>query len=497
MSIQEKLKGFLSDTIIYGIGSIFSRSFAFLLIPLYTSYLDKSQYANLILLQLVFTVLSFFLALNSGVFFYYYEYKKDKLKKMVFANWVVYEIVISLFILLLSSIFYSLISPIFAVSENDAEAGKTFFVPFLLIILQLFPYLVFNTYYNLLRIKLEAKKSVIITIIDALLVIIFVVYFLVIAEMGITGVVLGQLVAKSILALGILLSGFYKYFNPKLVSWKITKKIVAYSSPFFLSSTLLWVMNSIDKILGTQLLTSQAEVAYLGLAMQVTMPTIMLAGVISQSYGPYVMSIKHEEDANNVYQEIFSLIVYGSAVASILLLTVSPFLVDILANETFYPTLKVIPLFILATIINIIMLQLCLGLNLAKKTGYIAIATIFGGVAGFIFNLFFQPILGIKAAGYSQILAYGLTSVIIYKYSQKFMYIEYDLKWTAHILLLMTGCIVLLNLLENWYFSAPHFTYLTVGGFTLLILGIYGERKYKLLNLVEKLARSTFAKLKK
>lgn len=491
MSIHKRLKGFVSDTIIYGVGSMFSRAFAFFLIPLYISYLDKAQYANLILLQLIFTVLTFFLALNSGVFFYYYEYKRDRIKKTVFTSWIAYETTISIFILLLSFVCYPLISPIFALSENAQQIGETFFIPFLLIILQLFPFLIFNTYYNLLRINLNPKRAVVITIIDALLVIAFVVYFLVVAEMGVTGVVLGQLVAKSVLALGILLTGFYKYLNPNLVSWAMMKRIVAYSSPFFLSSTFLWVMNSSDKILGTQLLDSQAEVAYLGLAMQITMPIMMLAGIISQSYGPYVMSIKHEEDANNVYEEIFSLVVYGSAVASVMLLTVSPFLVDILADETFYPTLEVIPLFALATIISIIMTQICLGLNLTKKTIYIAVATIAGGVVGFIFNLYFQPLLGIKAAGYSQIIAYAITSIIVYKYSQKFMWIDYDIKWAMYILLVMTGCIVLLNLGETWYFNRPHLTHLIIGCIALLILGIFGERKYEVSKLMGKLYKKT------
>lgn len=489
MSVNLRLKGFLSDTIIYGVGSMFSRAFAFFLIPLYIGYMNKAQYANLILLQLIFTVLTFFLALNSGVFFYYYEYKKDKIKKTVFTSWIAYEVAISIFILLLSFVCYPLISPIFALSENAPQSGETFFIPFLLIILQLFPFLIFNTYYNYLRINLNPKKAVVITIIDAFLVIAFVVYFLVIAEMGITGVVLGQLIAKSILALGILLTGFYEYLRPNLVSWAMIKKIVAYSSPFLLSSTFLWVMNSSDKIIGTQLLDSQAEVAYLGLAMQITMPIMMLSGIISQSYGPYVMSIKHEEDANNVYEEIFSLVVYGSTVASILLLTVSPFLVDILADETFYPTLEIIPLFALATIVSIIMTQICLGLNLTKKTVYIAVATIAGGIVGFIFNLYFQPILGIKAAGYAQIIAYSLTCVIIYKYSQKFMWIDYDIKWVTYNLLLTTGCIILLNLGEIWYFKRPHLTHLVIGGITLLILVIVGERKYEASTLMRRLLK--------
>ena len=484
MSIQGKLKGFVSDTIIYGVGSMFSRAFAFFLIPLYTSRLDKAQYANIILLQLVFTVLSFFLALNSGVFFYYYEYKREKVKRTVFTSWLAYEVLISSIILALSVICYPLISPIFALSENAEQTGETFFVPFLLIILQLFPFLIFNTYYNLLRINLNSKRAVIITIIDAVLVIIFVLYFLVVAEMGVKGVMLGQLIAKSILAVGILLTGFYEYLNPKLISWAMMKRIVIYSSPFFLSSTFLWVMGSIDKIMGTQLLDSQDEVAYLGLAMQVTMPIMMLAGIISQSYGPYVMSIRHEQDSTSTYREIFSLAVYASTFISVMLLMVSPFLVDILADETFYPTLEIIPLFALASIISIMMTQICLGLNLTKKNIYIAIATIAGGLIGFLFNFYFQPIIGIKAAGYAQIIAYSVTGLIVYKYSQKFMPIDYDLKWAFGILSILSVCIIFMELSKTGNFQHPHLFYLAIGGITLLILAKIGDGKYHFLEIL-------------
>lgn len=486
MSIHGKLKGFISDTVIYGVGSMFSRAFAFFLIPLYTGYLDKAQYANLILLQLIFTFLSFFLALNSGVFFYYYEYKKEKIKQTVFTSWLAYEVVISVLILLLSFLFYPLISPIFELPENVQHTGETFFVPFLLVILQLFPFLIFNTYYNLLRINLNSKRAVVITIVDALLVIVFVVYFLVFAGMGVKGVFLGQLVAKTVLAIGILVGGFYKYLNPNLVSWAMVKRIVAYSSPFFLSSTFLWAMGSIDKIMGTQLLSSQSEVAFLGLAMQVTMPIMMLAGIISQAFGPFVMSIRHETDANQTYEEIFSLVIYASIFASVMLLTVSPFLVDILADETFYPTLDIIPLFALATIINTVMTQMCLGLNLTKKNIYIALATIVGALIGFIFNFYLQPVIGIKAAGYAQIIAFSVSGVIVHIYSQKFMPINYDLRWMMGILTVMTGCIVLLGLSDELHFQSPHKTYLVIGFCTLLVLVMIGENKYHFTKLITK-----------
>jgi O-antigen/teichoic acid export membrane protein len=486
MSIHNILKGFVSDTLIYGIGGMFSRAFAFFLIPLYISYLDKAQYANLILLQLIFTICSFFLALNSGVFFYYSEYKREKIKRTVFSSWLAYELVTFFFILLITVLIYPfLISPIFTPPENSAITGETFFLPFLVIILQLLPFIIFNTYFNLLRIQLKPQRAVTLTILDAILVIVFVVYFLVYAEMGVLGVVLGQLIAKSILAIGILAVGFYKYLNYSLVSWAMIKRMFIYSSPFFLGSIFLWIMNSSDKIIGTQLLESKAEVAFLGLGMQITMPVIMLVGIISQAFGPYVMSIRHNADANQTYREIFSFSIYASAVISTLLLTISPFLIDILADDTFYPALIVIPLFVLASMIEIAMTLLALGLNLTKKTLYIAIATIIGGIIGFAINIYFQPILGIQTAGYAQILAFAVTTVIVYKYSQKFMYIDYNLKWMFGLLTILTGCIFLLSITNRWFPQNPHLPYLAIGGITFVILLVIGERKYQGLELVK------------
>ncbi|OFY95473.1 MAG: hypothetical protein A2491_11410 [Bacteroidetes bacterium RIFOXYC12_FULL_35_7] len=84
---MSKIKGFIGETIVYGFGNVFSRFFAMLLIPIFTSYLGKTDYSNFVMLQLTFTFLSFFLALNSGVFFYYYEYENIRYRKFVFTSW--------------------------------------------------------------------------------------------------------------------------------------------------------------------------------------------------------------------------------------------------------------------------------------------------------------------------------------------------------------------------------------------------------------------------
>ncbi len=94
---MSKIKGFINETIVYGFANVFSRVFAMLLIPFYANYLGKIDYSNLVMLQSIFTILTFLLALNSGVFFYYYEFENTKYRKIVFTSWFYYELVLSLF----------------------------------------------------------------------------------------------------------------------------------------------------------------------------------------------------------------------------------------------------------------------------------------------------------------------------------------------------------------------------------------------------------------
>ena len=103
-----RMKAFAKETLIYGFANVFSRVFAMFLIPLYTGFLGKIDYSNLIMLQSVFTVMTFLLALNSGVFYYYYEYEKIKYRKIVFTSWFYYQLIAAILllgILVISSVY--------------------------------------------------------------------------------------------------------------------------------------------------------------------------------------------------------------------------------------------------------------------------------------------------------------------------------------------------------------------------------------------------------
>ena len=486
-----KLRDFLSDTAIYGLASVFSRVFGFLLIPLYINHLGSAQYANIILLQLLFGVFTIFFGLTSGVFYYYYEYPKPKYERIVFSSWLYYQLIVLAGVLIMAYFTFPFFRSFFDLSELGIEGNmmksesKVLLQAFAYMILQLIPYVIYNTYYNLCRIRLKPGKVVLITVSEAVLILMFVCYFVFFKDMSIDGVMLGQLLGRSILSGVILLSGFYKFFDVTQASIKLLKRIVTFTWPFFLVNAFFWFMNSVDKFIGTNLLDSQTEVGYLALGMQVVLPISILVQVTHQALGPYIMSIRKLKDSKENYVAVFSFVLFMGILASSALIGLSPILIKILANEQFFNSLVIIPLFALAAVINLSISQFGIGCNLNKKNIYIAIGIMTGGILGFILNIILQPIMGIAGAGFSQIISYCVSAAIIYRFSNRFMPIDYEFGWVSILLLIFVIEIILSEAmigLTGWSLYAG---YLALGSISSVIILLLGNIKYNFIGMLK------------
>lgn len=469
------IKSFLGEATIYGIGSVMSRLFAFFLIPIYINNLGNELYANITLILLIFTLITFFLALNSGVFFYYYEYKGNRIKQSVFTTWIAYQVLGFCFFSILLYALYPTIS-VFFDSSVDSDSLR---IAFAYMVLSLLPYIVNNTYFNKCRIDRTPSKAVFSVISEAALLFLLIVLFVNTYHFGIEGVFMAQLLSRSLVAIFILVSGFWRTFNFNLISLKLMIRMVSYTWPFFLISSFFWIINSIDKFIGTQLLASHVEVAYLVLAGQITLPIAVFVDVVRQAYGPYVMSIRKNADANTTYSTIFSLIIFSGVLVGVGVITISPFLINILANDSFYPALSVIPYFAIAATINLAIGQFGLGLNLTKNNIYIAIGFITGGIVGVTSNFYLQESIGITGAGISQIVSYTISASIIYFFSRWKMKIEYDFGWCSIVFVILILTAVVSNSLEQITGTVSQFHYLIVGGTAFIVLLVTGYYKYQ------------------
>ena len=465
---MSKLKGFIGETIVYGFANVFSKVFAMLLIPFYTSNLGKDGYSNQVMILSVFTVLAILLALNSGVFFYYYEWKRKKYQRMIFSTWFYYQLAFATIlggILFLGADYFKtffVITP-----ENEHEIA----LALKLLPLMFIPYIINITNINYYRIDRKAKTAVSVVFLEALLTFAIVVPGLEYYNFNIPDVVLGMIVARLIVSL-LFLKTALNYIHWKLISTKIFKRLFLFSWPFFIISGSTWATMSIDKFIGAGTLTNDDEIAILALSMQLCLPIVVVADMIRTAIGPFIMSIKDDKNAKQTYQQVFDLSVFSSLLVLVGIVIFTPFLVQVLADDSFMKSILVIPLIAFASVFSMISNQFSISFSLVKKNGYILIPTIISSIIVVAGNSFYMGQFGFIVSGVSQVIAGILMATILFIIGKKVTDLNIKLL-NSVILLLIASCFVAAVYWDmNAILNGSYFTLFFGGGICLLLLSL-------------------------
>lgn len=480
-----KLKGFIGETIIYGFANVFSRVFAMLLIPFYANYLGKVDYSNLVMLQSIFTILTFLLALNTGVFFYYYEYENPKYRKIVFTSWFYYELVLSLIFILLLLIGSSGIKNLLIVnSSNSFELV----VSILLIGLQLIPYTFNNTNINLFRIDRKPKKVMVIVFFEALLTLIFVYFTLYTFHLGLIGVMLGQIAARTVIALAFSRTAQF-YIKFRNFSSRLLKKIVLYTWPFFIISIFGWVITSMDKFIGTQTLTDKTDVALLSLAMQLVIPIAVLADMIRMAVGPFVMSIHKDADADKTYQQVFDLSVFAATSVVVVVIGATPLLTLVLTNETFLTVIYVVPLMAMASIFSLAANQFTISFNLVKKNTIILYVTVIAGIIGILINYLFMEKYGFVVSGFSQLASYFIMGLLLFFIGRKVAKLKIKLLNSFYIIAITAIFVSITYAKSALVLSGDYYFLISLSAITLIFLTIvyFKTQRINVISIIKQL----------
>mgnify|MGYP006084764215 CR=1 FL=1 len=462
---MSKVKGFIGETLIYGFANVFSRVFALVLIPFYMAYLGKTGYSNIVMILGLFSVLSFVLALNAGVFFYYYEWEKKKFQKMIFTSWFYYQIVCTAIIALSLFFFADSIKNLFIVTaDNEQEITTAISITGLLFI----PYLFNITNINYFRIDRKARSVIVIVFLEALFTMSFVVVGLKYFDFGLVEVVLAQVAARVLVAL-LYIKTAKNYIYWKNISLKILKRLLAFSWPYFLISAFSWAQLTIDKFIGVRFLKDQDDIALLALAMQLAIPITILADMIRMAMAPFIMSIKKDKDAEQTYQQVFDLSVFSGLVVLVGIVTGTPILLGLIGDTEYLEVIKVIPLIAFASVLSLVVNQFSISFSLKKKNPFILIATITGGILVILTNILFMREYGFIVSGFSQLIASLAMAIILYLLGRKIADLKIRVGNSALFILITALFIGLVYFDINSILNGNYFC-LIVGGCVALLL---------------------------
>lgn len=412
------------DALIYGAGIGLNRLAGFLMLPIYTSYLTPSDYGVLELLsttiELIGTIAG--VGIVSGVFKFHAQFDDPTDKREVVST---AALAITGLTAVASSLGVMVAEPLNALVFPDGESLPLYFrlvfITHLFRQAELVPLL-------LLRVRRQPVLFVTMSLLKLVLMLGLNIYFVVGRDMGLLGVLLGNLVATGVSAtilgaylvrtVGLGFSGqkfrrMLKFGYP-LVFWFLGSFVFVFSDRYFLNH-----------------FASTAAVGTYALAYRFVM---VLSAVgfqpFNTAWDPRRFELARGDDSGPTFRRAFT---FMNVLLGVIALGLGLFTREVLllmaGNPEFYDAYRVLPLLLAAQVLYHWGAYANLGLIMNERTPSLAGLAVVGAAIVVGLNFWLIPVYGALGAATATLIAYAIRFVAMFILSQREVRLTYD--WWA------------------------------------------------------------------
>jgi len=411
---------FFKHSSIYLFGNILNRLGAFLLLPVYTNYLTTTEYGVLELFYAILAVVTTFLSagLAHATLRFYFDFDNEREQNEVVTTTLIASflltsigtMVISFWNISISTLVFS--SDLYANSINLILATIVFEL---------------SSQICLAYIRAIEKSKLFVYVALFKLIVQFSlnVYFVVFAGEGVFGILKGNLITVII---GWLVLVIYTVKSCGLqFNFLKLGTILKYSLPFVLGSFTGMVSNNVDKFTLNHF-ESMAAVGIYMLAYKFGLLLEQFVGEpFNRSYGSFRFSIMKRDDAASIQSDIVRYLVCGTVFVGLGICLYIHDLLMIMSAPEYLPAAMVLPVIILAAIIQVVSYPAQTGILVAKKTKYFFYFGLVVAIIAVIVNFFFVQLWGTYGAAFALCIT-NLCSLLLMHYkSQTYFKVEYEL----------------------------------------------------------------------
>ena len=420
-------KQLMKNTIIIAIGKLSTQIISYLLLPLYTSKLDPSEYGNydFICTLSIFLCPIITLLMEESMFRYLIDANSKVERKKIITQTIIYTFAGTVVFTVLASLimgFGTDYTPMYI------TAIITFVISNILIGLS-------NALSRGLgKIKLYSISNFILGISTIILNIVFILAL----KAGTEGLLWANTIANAFTA--IVIFGILKL--PKYIGKidkPLMKDMIKYSVPLVPNSISWSIINMSDRIILTQMVSSAANGIY---AMANKFPNIInvLYGYFYTAWKESAAKIVKDENKNQYYNSIYHDAKRFLYAVTICLIAVMPFAFPIFINEAYDEAYIYIPIVMIATYYSNLSSFYGGIFSAYKDTKIMGTTTIIAAVINLVVDLIFVNTFKIYAACFSTLIA----NLIVYFYRKKKLkkYLKLkELKWQGPMLFLAIICL--------------------------------------------------------
>ena len=408
---MKKEQELFKNTVIITFGRICTQLVSFFLLPLYTTILSTEEYG---IVDLVITYSSLFLpfvtlALEQALFRFLIDVRANKEKCAKYISTVFFFSLIStsLITIVLYVIYYfannSLLLYFCLVLVGSIISAIT---------LQISRGLGDNLGYTL--------GSTISAIVNIVCNVIFLVNF----KFGAAGMMLASFVGNSICGIVLYFKCNLKnYIHVHNVEKNIFIELIKYSIPLIPTQLSWWALNASDKVI-VQLFIGIAGNGLIAVANKFSNMYIQFSNIFNISWTESVTLHIHDYDANQFISKTINMVYRLFLCACCEILVLMPFVFPIMIHSKYEQAYNLIPIFMLASLFNILVSLYGVIYVAYKKTFEIAKTALYAASLNIISHLLLIHFIGIYASAISTAFGYGTMAVYRYFHSRKYLTIK-------------------------------------------------------------------------
>jgi len=440
------LKNILKHSFVYGISNVAQKASGIILLPLFTHYLSVEEYGRYGLLFITTVILSQSLVLgqSSSVIRYNNSGDYGQKKKSIFFTLTLLVLAVAVLFVIISEIYIDQIIGWLGSPEDFQLPVK--------VCIYIVAIVAVN---NVLLGKIRAdEKSLLYTIAGLVKIFIqigFTIYFLVVLEMGLVGVLLGQLAGEISTSLVVTPSLL------KEIEFKFEKNIVQdslrFGLPLVFSAVAINLLNGSDRYI-IKFLSGEKVLGLYELGYRVAgVINMILIIPFNLSLLPMAYKVYQTAGDKDYYKKLKTYLALVLVWAGLALSLFSKEIVELFAlNPSYYSAYEVVPFIILAYIIYGISTISSLGMFLSGKNFYMALITMLCAGINIGLNFWLIPHYGIIAAAINTVIAFFIQDLLTILASNKYYRIKYEYFKLTKIFLTGIGLYALaINILTGFW----------------------------------------------
>jgi O-antigen/teichoic acid export membrane protein len=402
---------------IYSIGVFLNKIVSIVMLPIYTRNLSPKDYGTIELLTMTTDIFGLFVGfgITTAMFRYYYRYDTQKERNTVISTLAILLILLALFA---SSLGILASGPL---AEEILEGGRTDSIYFQLMFVILFLQVFIEIPLTFIRSQQRPYLFVLINAGKLIIQLSLNIYFIVILEMHVIGVLYSALISFSIIGGGLIIYTFKNVgfaFNNKLA-----KSVIIFGAPFIITNLCEFILTFSDRYF----LKSYAGIATVGIySLGYKLGFVLWAFAVAPFYSMWetqrfaIVKDENIQEINSVVFLSFNILLISCA------LGISLFSLDlfrIMSAKEFWPAYKIVPIVMLAYIFQGWTIFCNFGILYKGKTGLIALGTFLAAIVVILMSFLLIPTYTIYGAAIATALAFFIRFLFIYIKSQKLYYI--------------------------------------------------------------------------